>query len=65
MHACTSTHQNVHLQHALIADDKSTVKTYLVTAPIDRPQSPIQETCLLLRRKETAVLRSSFWQVHR
>ena len=32
----------------------------LVTAPIDRPQRPIQDICLLLLKYDTAILRSSF-----
>ena len=43
-------------------EKKSIVVKYLVTAPIERPQRPIQETCLLLRRKDTAHLRSCFWE---
>jgi hypothetical protein len=38
----------------------SKTTNYLVTAPIDRPQRPILETCLLARRHDTAHLRSSF-----
>lgn len=33
---------------------------YLVTAPIDRPQRPIRDVCLLPLKYDTTTLRSSF-----
>jgi hypothetical protein len=55
-------YSNMMLRNSTQSREKTIVAKYLVTAPIERPQRPIQETCLLLRRKDTAHLRSCFWE---
>lgn len=52
----TSRHTKYWWQHGKEYDS-----TYLVTAPIDLPQRPIRDTCLLLLKYVTTTLRSSLF----
>lgn len=38
---------------------------YQVTAPMDRPQRPIRDTCLFSLKYDTTILRSSFCDIKR
>lgn len=49
----------------LLKSNKLLEDVYQVTAPIDRPQRPIRDTCLFSLKYDTTILRSSFCDIKR